>query len=244
MDTVKGESCESGVAGKALLPIFRPVSMKRASLSLHLASGGHLTGQQLRSAIARLCPQYPQLSQRTPSGALIYCHPHVQFKALDGVGVIVALGPEADIVIETFATLPHVVIGGQVVRILDKRLEIDDAPFGPTETFQEFVFTSPWFALNQDNELTYVGSNEKQRRVLLEKILTGNLLSAAKGFGLFCVPRVESRVVGSWSESPSFFKGVSMRGIRCRFETNVAIPHLWGIGKSSSSGWGTVVPLK
>jgi hypothetical protein len=168
----------------------------------------------------------------------------VQFKALDGAGVIVALGPEADIVIEVFATLPHVVVGGRVVRILDKRLDVDDVPFGPTETFQEYVFTSPWFALNQDNEQAYAGSNEKLRRVLLEKILTGNLLSAAKGFGLFFVPRVESRVVGSWSESPRVFKGVLMRGIRCRFEANVAIPHLWGIGKSSSSGWGTVIALK
>lgn len=236
--------CDIGVSGNSLLSITRPVSMKRASLSLRLEADGQLTGQRLRSAIARLCPQYPQLSQRTPSGALIYCHPHVQFKVLDGVGVIVALGPEAGIVIEAFATLPHLVVGGQIARILEKRLEVEEVLFGPGETIQEYVFTSPWFALNQHNEQAYAGSDEKQRRALLEKILTGNLLSAAKGFGLFFVPRVEARVIGSWSESPRTFKGVLMRGIRCRFETNVAIPHLWGIGKSSSSGWGTVVPVK
>jgi len=63
----------------------------------------------------------------------------------------------------------------------------------------------------------------------------------AKGLGFFLVPNISATISGRWSESPSFFKGIQMRGIRGRFKAFFEIPHLWGIGKSSSSGWGTIV---
>jgi len=213
-------------------------------LSFRLEGNRSLTGQDLRAAIARLCPQYPQLAQRTSSGKLIYRHPHVQFKVMDGAGVITAIGEEAEILIEVFATIPEIICGGKRLRIVEKKIEVQDVSFGPAEKEFEYVFVSPWLALNQKNEKVFFESDGNNKRSLLNRVLVGNILSMAKGLGFFLIPNISATVYGRWSESPSFFKGVQMKGIRCRFRAFFEIPHLWGIGKSSSSGWGTIVKLQ
>ncbi|NKE73662.1 CRISPR-associated endonuclease Cas6 [Candidatus Manganitrophus noduliformans] len=225
-----------------LVNLKETIKIRHGILTFRLEGNKPVTGQGLRAAIARLCPHYPQLAQRTLSGELIYRHPHIQFKTMDGMGVITALGEEAGILVEVFATLPEIVLGGRRIRIVEKKIEVQDVLFGPTDKEYEYVFTSPWFALNQENEKIYSTANEVEKHKLLNKVLAGNFLSMAKGLGFFLVPHVRATVQGRWSESPSLFKGVLMRGIRCRFQTHFQIPFLWGIGKSSSSGWGTTIP--
>ncbi len=218
------------------------IKIRQGILTYRLEGNLNISGQSLRVAVARLCPQYPQLAQRTPSGELIYRHPHVQYKTMDRMGVITALGEEAGTLIEVFATLPEIFLGGQRIRIVEKKIEIQDALFGPSSEEYEYVFTSPWFALNQENEKIYSRADEEARRGILNRILKANLLSMAKGVGYFISPQISATVNGRWSEALSLFKGVRMRGIRCRFKARFRIPFLWGIGKSSSSGWGTTVP--
>lgn len=231
------------VEQKKLEELKDTIKIRHGILTYRFEGNRNISGQSLRAAVARLCPQYPQLAQRTSSGELIYRHPHVQYKSMDGMGVITALGEETGTLIEVFATLPEIFIGGNRIRIVEKKIEIQDALFGPSNEECEYVFTSPWFALNQENEKIYSMSDEEARRGLLNRILKANLLSMAKGVGYFISPQISATVNGQWSEAHSLFKGVRMRGIRCRFKARFRIPFLWGIGKSSSSGWGTTVPV-
>jgi hypothetical protein len=226
-----------------LIELKEPVTIRQGVLTFRLDGNHSITGQSLRAAIARLYPHYPQLCQRTPSGELIYRHPHVQFKSMDGMGVITALGEEAQTLVEVFATLPELYLGGRRLKIVEKKLDVQDVWFGPTEKDYAYVFTSPWLALNQENIKLYTKLDQTGKRKFLERILTGNILSMAKGLGFFLVPDVMVTVSSRWSETPSFFKRIQMKGIRCRFRTNMLIPHLWGIGQKPSSGWGTTVPI-
>ena len=223
--------------------LSEPIQIRQGILTFRLEENPQLTGQRFRAAITRLCPEYPQLSQRTPSGKLIYRHPHVQYKVMDEKEIITALGDESELLIEVFATLTDIILGGRRFKILEKNIDIQEVWFGPVNKELSYVFVSPWLALNQNNEKIYRDADNGGKREILNSVLTGNILSMAKGLGFFIVPNVVAILGNRWSETPSYLKGIQMQGIRSRFKTTFQIPHLWGIGKSSSSGWSTTVPI-
>ena len=84
----------------------------------------------------------------------------------------------------------------------------------------------------------YKKADQEAQAVLLSNILTGNILSMCKRFGV----TIENQLtVTHQLESVSvWYKGKKMEGFRETFQVNCCIPDLCGIGKGTARGFGTV----
>ena len=78
-----------------------------------------------------------------------------------------------------------------------------------------------------------------KRKVLLEKILVGNIISMSKGLGYTVPGPIEVNIL-KLREVNTSLKGNPMLGFMGEFEVNFEIPDYLGIGKSVSRGFGTV----
>lgn len=84
-----------------------------------------------------------------------------------------------------------------------------------------------------------LGSSVKKKG-LLEKILIGNIISMSKSLG-YTVPEPINAKTEKLREVRTSLKGTPMLGFLGTFSVNFEIPDYWGIGKSVSRGFGTVM---
>jgi hypothetical protein len=85
----------------------------------------------------------------------------------------------------------------------------------------------------------YLGASEVARRRLLEKVLIGNILSAAKGFD----HTVSSEITVELKRirpTECLLKDIPVIGFYGSFTVNFQLPPLFGLGKSVSRGYGAV----
>jgi hypothetical protein len=98
-----------------------------------------------------------------------------------------------------------------------------------------------WLALNEENYKRYkgmVGLTEKL--TLLERLLTGNILSFAKGIEWRVEKPVKVELQEVRGEKIIRYKGVPLVAFDVQFRCNVSLPNYLGLGKSASHGFGIV----
>jgi hypothetical protein len=96
-------------------------------------------------------------------------------------------------------------------------------------------------ALNQKNYSIFKKLNTlEEKKALLKRILTGNILSMAKYLGCHLEPdqRIQSDL--SFRQLKTTLKGKSMLGFEGVFKTNFHLPDYSALGKSVSRGYGCI----
>jgi Cas6b C-terminal domain len=83
---------------------------------------------------------------------------------------------------------------------------------------------------------------KERKKELLEKILIGNINSMSKSLG-YTVPAPIQATIHRIKEVKASLKGTPMLGFLGNFSVNFEIPDYWGIGKSVSRGFGTVIKV-
>ena len=102
-----------------------------------------------------------------------------------------------------------------------------------------------WLPLNQDNYKTYrqlEGLADKY--AFLERILTANILSFAKGLGITFDETVCCKIIGSDQYYDITYKKVKMTACDLNFKCNVTLPDFIGLGKAASTGFGTIEQIR
>jgi hypothetical protein len=100
---------------------------------------------------------------------------------------------------------------------------------------------TPWFPLNQDNYDDYEALETfEAKEEELERILTGNILSQAKGLDYWIDNRLKVELDFYSLKRPVYHKGVKFHGFKGSFTVNFNLPDYLGLGKSVSHGFGTV----
>jgi hypothetical protein len=113
-------------------------------------------------------------------------------------------------------------------------------PIGQTSTPHTYTIRG-WIPLNSDNYQSYQQTTSLVERVkMLEKILTGNILSFAKGIGVQIDYRIHCSIVQLDEEKPFTYKGIMLKSFTAQFRTNIELPDYIGLGKSISLGKGTI----
>lgn len=98
-----------------------------------------------------------------------------------------------------------------------------------------------WCALNEPNWKRYNEMTGMVERVtFLERILTGNILSFAKGVGWHIEEEIKCKILAIDHAHPRRVKGVNMSCMRLAFQSNAALPDLIGLGKHVSINYGTI----
>lgn len=130
----------------------------------------------------------------------------------------------------------------QPMRIAD--LRIGRHPFGVDEQWHTYTLRR-WQALNEDNFRRYSATEALSERIaMLERILSGHIISLAKGMEHRLEGRFEVSIADLLGSRMQSYEGIKARTFDLRFRSNVLLPPHIALGKGVSLGFGTVMRMK
>lgn len=217
------------------------MTIKQAILKLQADPplAGH--GNSLRGYIANQFPQYDILHNHNKDGSLLYLYPRVQYRIIEGIGYLIGIEEGVPLVRLIENKIEQIRLKGQDYRVTQKHLVSEDVQFGITESQINYCFIKPWLALNEINYHEYIKMGTRRKKdSILKNVLKGNLLSLSKSLGYIVDEQIKVASLNP-EETECFLKGTPMLGFLGAFSVNFSIPDYWGIGKSVSRGFGTIV---
>ena len=214
--------------------------MKIKTFKLTLQSDTPVEGDaaKLRGFFATSFNEYALLHQHV-ADKLIYKYPLIQYKMLEGAPLVLGIEEGAEVLKQIYDKFDEIRIGESKYSIMERGIALKLEEFGCAKEIFSYKFVTPWLGLSQDNHQRYIGLDRVDRRVLLRRILVGNLLSASKGLDYTALEHIRLDI-GSTRERMCNLKGVNVIGFDCEFMANFSIPDYLGLGKSVSRGFGAV----
>ena len=102
-------------------------------------------------------------------------------------------------------------------------------------------FLQDWLPLNQDNYRIYKSlPSDIEKFEFLERILTGNILSFAKGIDWHVDKDIKVRIRDIIRTKVLKVKDIKREAFTLNFSSNVFLPRHMGLGRNVSLGYGTV----
>lgn len=191
----------------------------------------------LRGAVAQRARRV-EFHQHGDEG-LIYRHPLIRYDASTGQAVVAGLA-EGALLLRGMPAFDSFLLGSETFPVVTRSVDAGRTAVGPSGEMIRYGFRSSYLALNQENHEAWERGHAAERRRLLQRIVVGNLLSLSKGIGLHVAERLEAEVDLEPSGWQELKPGVRLLGFQGTFRVNYQIPDGWGIGKSSSRGFGTL----
>lgn len=170
-----------------------------------------------------------------------YAYPLIQYKRLDGKAAIVCINQGTEDIAELLSSPVF------TLKIGTRETEMHISDIAP-QTYNVDVGDSMttyhidnWCALNEKNWQRYNDIEGLAERILfLEHILTGNILSFAKGIGWHIEKEIKCKILSLDNVKPRNIKGVKMVCLDADFQSNVWLPEHIGLGKHVSINFGTL----
>lgn len=193
---------------------------------------------KLRGYVGKKFPEYLLLHHHVKDSEYLYNYPKVQYKVIEGFPSIFTIEDGSNVVKGISDGLDELILGEKTYKVKRKVLyeqEFDIKPGNKTK----YSFLTPWVGLNSKNHEKYMKMTDwRDKKLLLNNILVGNILSMCKGLGIIVNRRlhVHSRL----DPQNILFKGVNLTGFTGEFTVNFKIPDFAGLGKGVSQGFGTV----
>ena len=173
---------------------------------------------------------------------LRYACPLIQYKRINQKAVIVCIGEGTDAIGQFFSSCNFDVMLGE--RPVKLEVESVNAHQHLIQLWDgEFTYRiRRWLPLNGENYEAYCREDSLAARyAMLERLLTANILSFAKGVGVHFDGQVIARISHMDEPRLQYYKGVKLMSFDAEFKTNVSLPDYIGLGKGVSLGMGTVV---
>ena len=175
-------------------------------------------------------------------GRLRYAYPLIQYKRINQKAAIVCLGEGTEAIGQFFSSCNFDLKLGE--RLVKLEVETVNAHQHLVQIWDsEFTYhIRRWLPLNQDNYAAYCKEESLAAKyALLERLLTANILSFAKGIGVRFEGQVVARIIQMDEPQTQNYKGVKLMSFDAEFKSNVSLPDYIGLGKGVSLGMGTVV---
>lgn len=175
----------------------------------------------------------------------VYKYPLIQYKAIRKQPTIFCLDAGVDEIHHIFNKKSwQINLAGRQVDLKVDRLDLKtitlnvwDRPFDYT------IFN--WQALNEKNYRQYLQlKTPGEKKELLQKILTGNILSFAKGIDWHIEQQIKIDIKEVTNENIRKMKQVHVGALDVAFSCNVFLPNFIGLGKGVSTGFGIVKQVK
>lgn len=171
-----------------------------------------------------------------------YSYPLIQYKRINGKAAIVCIGEGTDTIGTFFSNFSSDITIGE--REISLEIESVKAEQTIVQIWEEsFTYhLRKWIPLNQGNYATYRSLESlAEQYSMLEKILTGNILSLAKGLGIHFDKEIKVAISELETIRSASVKGIKMSTFDILFKSNVSFPDFIGLGQKVSIGFGTVV---
>lgn len=197
---------------------------------------------KFRGFIGREFEKYPILHNHYGEGKFLYSYPLVQYHIIDGQASILGIEEGAEILKEIYPKINELKMGDSYYKVEDHLIYDKEYDVVPAGEEIQYKFVTPWIALNSNNYEKYQANKDwKERKIMLNKILVGNILSMCKGLGIIVNRRLH--VKSNLEHCPIQYKNVNMLAFTGEFRVNFKIPDFFGFGKGVSQGYGTVVKV-
>jgi len=213
--------------------------LKTFTLTLASTRPIQATASQLRGFFATKFNEYTLLHQHN-TDRLIYRYPLVQYKIIEGTPTIIGINEGVEVLKEIYDLYDEINLGGSVYEIMERGISVRNQEFCLTDQMHTYRFATPWFALNQENyKRFYLAGGRDERNGLLNKTLTGNILSMAKSLDYQVPDRIQCETYVRIRKGRQ--KDTNIMTFTGTFSANFLIPDYFGVGKSVSRGFGAII---
>lgn len=170
-----------------------------------------------------------------------YSYPLIQYKRIGGKAAIVSIEQGADMIGQFISRMSgEIKIGNRISNIsIEKvipariRVQTWNKPFT--------YYLNHWLPLNSKNYKIFKDLNSyDERKVLLENILRGNLLSMLKGIGIHLEQELKVEITLISEPKVVKYKDTVLMMFNAEFKSNLSVPNNIGVGKNASIGYGIV----
>jgi hypothetical protein len=200
------------------------------------------SASKLRGYLGTRFKEYPLLHNHLEEAGYIYTYPRVQYRVIGGQACILGIEEGAPAIKEISDQIDNLILGSNVYSVEERVLYQKEFDI-KTGAKTQYNFISPWIALNPKNHRIFSNmDNWKDKKIFLNNILTGNILSMCKGLGIIVNRKIY--VHSHLEEEKVDFKGMYMTGFNGEFTVNFQIPDFFGLGKGVSQGFGAVKGVK
>jgi len=176
---------------------------------------------------------------------LLYQYPLIQYKVIRGRPAVFCVGDGVDSIHKLFSQRNwDLKLNGEKYEMKIDRLNMNNFTLNVWEKSFNYQIAN-WLALNAENYKIYKNTKPLSEKIqLLERLLTGNILSFARGIEWQIEKTIVVRITDITKEKILKYKNVPLQAFDIKFSTNVFLPDYIGLGKSVSHGFGTVKSIK
>lgn len=177
--------------------------------------------------------------------SFLYGYPLIQYKMIRRFPAILCLNYGAEEILKFFQKTDwDLVIHGKQIETEVRHIDFDYFLCGFSSEPVNYKIQN-WFALNEENyEKFKLLTCDEDRIAFLERILTGNILSFAKGVEWNIDGQIEVKIPRLPDQFMFSFKNYQMNGFHLEFTSNIMLPDFIGLGKSVSRGFGMIRKIK
>jgi hypothetical protein len=175
---------------------------------------------------------------------LRYSYPLIQYKVIGRKGCLICIDEGTD---EIHAFLGQrnwdIQLGEQKITLTIDSLLANNFILDVWE--KHFTYSiSKWLAFNEENYKKYGELKTLTDQIIfLEKVLTGNILSFAKGVGYNVEKNITVKIQKIQRDYFIKYKGTGLQTFDLSFQTNFSLPEYIGLGKGVSTGNGVIQQL-
>ena len=168
----------------------------------------------------------------------VFTYPKVQYKIVDDKILVLGINEGGEILKKISSDLDYLNLDKKY-NIVEKIIHEQIFDIKPTIDEKHYKFITPWIGLNADNYQKFKKMNDwRDKKILLNKILVGNILSLSKGLGIIVNKKLYAK--SFLNEEYTKYKSVRMNAFKGEFKIHYDLPDYIGIGKGVSQGFGCV----
>jgi len=196
------------------------------------------SSNKVRGFIGNKFKEYPLLHNHYDNESFLYSYPLIQYQVLEGQISILGIEEGVKTIKEISSDITQLKLDN-TYNVTEKIIYEKETDIRTTNQEYHYKFLSPWLALNTKNHEKYMKINSwKDKKLFLNNILVGNILSMSKSLGIIVDRRLY--VKSHLDEVYTQYKTINMRGFLGEFKVKFQIPDFFGLGKGVSHGFGVV----
>lgn len=168
----------------------------------------------------------------------VFTYPKVQYKLFNDIILIFGINEGGEVLKKISSNLDYLNLDKKY-HITEKIIHEKIFDIKPTIEEKHYKFVTPWIGLNTNNFQKFKKMNNwKDKKILLNNILVGNILSLSKGLGIIVNKKLHAK--SFLNEEYVIYKSVKMNAFKGEFKIHYDLPDYIGIGKGVSQGFGCV----
>jgi len=197
------------------------------------------------AVIEKVGRENPLFHNHLSDDTFIYKYPLIQYKKISGQPAIFCLDVGVDEIHKLFGQKSWIIdLKGTDIKLEVESLDLKTNTLSVNGHLKDYQLQR-WQALNVENYKKYQALSSMVEKIqMLERILTGNILSFAKGIDWRIEEKITVKISDLQSINPSRMKDIKVSAFDVTFQCNVVMPNWMGLGKGASTGFGVINEIK